>query len=99
MISYFQENRKSFGIIRENKSTTLYFQAKYDIPEIEKFEISCGCLKNLNFDKDTKIFSVRYNAGHVPNHLPLRQTIENTITVIYKNKDTEILTIVGIKTR
>lgn len=99
MINHFEETRVSFGIVKEHKSALINFQGKIDIPEIKKLTFSCGCMKLNKYDKTTKVLTIKYNAGNVPNHLPFRQSIEKDITVWYENGTSQTLTVTGIKSR
>ena len=97
MISYFNEQVKSFGVVKEHKTITITFQATNDIPEVVNVSYPCGCNKGSKYDEATKTLIVVYKSGFLSKQTPFRQSINKQIIVTYNNNVQEIITITGVK--
>ena len=95
---YWEKETQDFGTVRKNTTKVINFKAKEGMPEIAHMYGSCGCTK-MQYNAATKVLAVRYEAGDVPKHLGnSNQRIFKTITIVYKDNTTQVLTITGIKT-
>jgi hypothetical protein len=97
MESHWQSTKIELGFVRKNTTKTFYFYAIPTIPEILDIRVSCGCL-TTSYDTTTRILTVKYKAGNIPNQVQGNQPIRKSITIIYKGNDTETLNITGTKT-
>jgi len=97
-MSYWKENEIRFGSILQGKTKTLTFEGLPSLPEIKEIEAYCGCT-SLKFNSVTRILTVTYTAGNIPNHIQGNQVIDNRIDITYSNGESEQLAIKGIKIR
>lgn len=97
-MSYFVKQTINFGTVNKNSSKEIVFKALPTIPTIIDLIASCGCLK-MKWYPESREIKVIYKAGEIPKQVLGNQNVRKTVTVVYKDRTSEVLELIGIKLR
>lgn len=97
-MSYFVNQTINFGTVNRNSTKVITFNALSTIPAIIDIIVSCGCTK-CKWYPESRELKVTYKAGEIPNQVIGNQDVRKEITVVYKDRTSEVLEIIGVKLR
>lgn len=93
----WEEFSVNVGNIPAGSEKVVIFKSKGPL-EIRSIEPSCGCIRNLGYNKETRELRISYYASQIPFHLRGQGGYEimyKEISVIYKDGSSDTLSIKG----